>query len=137
MSASDKSTSDRVRSVAPWDFTAPKGDGTDVPNVPTPEGEALGRELARLIALDLETTTRRFPGSLPPCDECAFVAGTMPNRSPATLMDAIKCVIECDPFYCHKGVNENNPAPKRLCAGWVAAVSTDSRASEALRRRPS
>jgi hypothetical protein len=104
----------------PWDFSHSDDPAKNtVPNLPTPEGAALGKELARLVAPGFAKGRERFPGQLPPCDECAFVEGTVPNRSLATVMDALKCALECVPFYCHKGVTDDNP--KRLCAGWVAA----------------
>lgn len=107
---------------APWPYSAPKGDSTDVENLPTPEGEALGREIARITALELAKVKAQFPDAPDPCHDCAFRPGTTPNKSPATLMDALKAVIECDPFYCHLGVEEGE-TPKRPCAGWAAAVS--------------
>jgi len=32
-------------------------------------------------------------------------------------MNALKCVIERDPFYCHKGVVEDGE-PRVVCAGY-------------------
>lgn len=109
-------------SAVPWEFSY-DGPGPKVPNLPTPAGEELGREVARLAAPLLVRDAQRTPPSVPPCNDCAFVAGTLPNRSAPTLMDAIKCVVEVVPFYCHKGVGDEG-TPKRLCAGWVAMVGT-------------
>ena len=72
------------------------------PNLPTPEGRALGRELVRLV------------GSVPDaCDDCAFRAGTDPNGCGGTLLDAIACSVNGDPFLCH--------VHPRVCEGWRAA----------------
>ena len=79
-------------------------------NRPTPEGLELGSELVRLIEPVIK---RIFWDTDPRCSSCAFRAGTIPNGCPTTLMDALKCAMEGDPFYCHMG-------EKPLCAGWVA-----------------
>lgn len=84
-----------------------------IPNRTTPEGRALGSQMARLcnVALTGKTDLR--------CGTCAFRAGDhLANGSPETLMDAMKCVIEGVPFYCHE--------QDRPCAGWVASTFKDS-----------
>lgn len=102
---------------APWNFSTPTSDAKNaVPNLPSEKGAELGRELARLTRKELERS-----GGASPCDDCAFVEGTFPNRCAATLMDAIKCIIEAEPFYCHKGVTDGEP--KKLCAGWQAMTA--------------
>lgn len=66
---------------------------------------------AKLVAKGLACGVR--------CDDCAFTAGTLPNRCAPTLMDALKCVIEVVPFACHKG-----SAPgERTCGGWLDSVA--------------
>lgn len=45
------------------------------------------------------------------CDDCAFKLGTTPNQCPTTLLDVIKCVMEGEPFLCHKN--------GKACGGWV------------------
>jgi hypothetical protein len=87
-----------------------------VRNLPSPEGEALGAELARLTAAGMQG--RDFPE---PCRSCAFRAGTVPNRCLATVGDALKCVMEQVPFYCHEQVEGE---PTVLCRGYAAAMST-------------
>ena len=88
-----------------------------IPNLPTEEGQALGKELARLC--DIEAA--RNPGAPKRCRTCAFRAGDhVANGSPATLMDALKCVMERKPFWCHE-IDE--PGTDKLCAGWRAMVS--------------
>lgn len=109
-------------SEMPWDYSKPAEPGKGRPNLPTPEGQALGTELARLIAPRLAQVKELFPEVPPTCNECAFVAGTIPNGCAETLMDAVKCLAEREPFFCHKGVTDPNN-PKRLCAGFVAAMS--------------
>lgn len=102
----------------PWDFSKAPAPGEGHPNLPTPEGRALGRELARLCDAVEAEDLKRFPNQQPRCNDCAFRAGTQPNGCPETLMDAIKCVVEGAPFYCHKGMKEGEK-PKHLCRGWL------------------
>jgi hypothetical protein len=75
------------------------------PNLPTPEGRALGRELARLCDGEIGV------GRDDRCSTCAFRSGTVPNGCAPTLMDALKCMMERVPFYCHEQEG-------KLCAGW-------------------
>lgn len=73
----------------------------------TNEGRALGREMARLC--DGELAGKRDDR----CATCAFRAGDhLANGSPETLMSALKCALEGDPFWCHEH--------DRPCAGWAA-----------------
>lgn len=103
---------------APWDFSEPAEDHeTAIENLPTPEGMMLGRELARLADVEEARLRERFPRHHPRCDDCAFRLGTNPNGSVPTLMDAVKCVIEGDPFYCHKTLRDGEP--RHLCAGYA------------------
>lgn len=105
---------------APWDYIGQGTPETGVPNLPSPEGEALGVEIARMAANSEADYRARFPDAPPMCNDCAFRGGTEPNRRAATLMTALKCVIEREPFYCHKGIADAD-APKRLCGGWCVA----------------
>lgn len=83
---------------------------TDKPNARTPEGEQLGRELARLC--DGELAGKRDER----CRTCAFrLGGHIANGSPETLMTALKCALEGEPFWCHES--------DRPCAGWQAMRS--------------
>ena len=87
---------------APWDFVGGyDGEGEAILNVPTLEGRLLGAEIARL--------TPENDG----CDECAFRLGAEANGCLATVMDALKCVVEGVPFYCH--INDG------LCQGYLAS----------------
>lgn len=103
---------------APWDFSTAPAPGAGHENLPDPAGIALGAELARLADVEDERQRVHFRNQLPRCDDCAFRAGTRPNGCSETLMDAVKCVIELVPFYCHKGVKDGDD-PKRLCSGWA------------------
>ena len=116
------------RQRAPWAFSQAPAPGMGHPNLPTEQGRALGRQLARLCDLAEAEDLKRFPDQRPRCDDCAFRAGTVPNGCPETLMDAVKCMIEGKPFYCHKGVREGE-RPKRLCGGWMAMVSQPAEAA--------
>ena len=76
-------------------------------NQRTPEGAALGAQMARLC--DQELAGRRDDR----CGTCAFRAGDhLANGSPETLMTALKCAMERAPFWCHEH--------DRPCAGWAA-----------------
>lgn len=75
-------------------------------NVATPEGRALGVEIAWLC--DQEAVRLARDGR---CATCACRAGDHPaNGSPETLMSFVKCIAEREPFWCHE---EDRP-----CAGW-------------------
>jgi hypothetical protein len=39
-----------------------------------------------------------------------------------TLMDATKCLIEHEPFYCHQYFNADG-SPRDLCAGYMLLLS--------------
>lgn len=80
-------------------------DETGIPNLPTPETEALGRELIRL------TLGSEQPASM--CGDCAFRNGSQANRS-FTSYDVLQCLLNEEPFYCHHG--EDRP-----CAGFARA----------------
>lgn len=83
------------------------------PNEATPEGRALGRELARLCDAELSGKVDDR------CETCACRAGDhLANGSPETLMGFVKCVLERTPFWCHE-----RDAP---CAGWLAMRSPPS-----------
>ena len=81
-----------------------------VPNLPSPQGRALGKELARLCDGEIAKLDedRR-------CGTCAFRLGTYPNGCVATLIDALGCALKRQPFMCH----ESN----RPCAGWLSIRS--------------
>lgn len=103
----------------PWDF-APADGPTFGPNVPTPEGRELGIEVARHFENAWAKSLAQFPNQQPPCNDCAFKRGTDPNGCPETLLEAIKCVVEGVPFFCHKGVPDGE-TPKRFCMGWLVS----------------
>lgn len=112
---------------APWDYSKPVGDGDGYPNEPTEQGIALGKELARIADIAEAEQVKHFPNQLPRCDDCAFSAGTRPNGCSETLMDAIKCVVELNPFYCHKGCDADGN-PRHICRGWFLLVSGSDKA---------
>lgn len=78
-------------------------------NAPTHAGFELGYHLSRFCDNAPQLAER--------CFTCAFRQGTNANGSPVTTMDALKCVMEGIPFYCHETETPNDP--KRLCAGYV------------------
>lgn len=93
-------------------------------NEPSPEGRELGEQLARFVEIERE----RDPTLREPCFDCAFRKGAAPNGMAATVMDALKCVIEKTPFYCHLTYDDGK---ERLCAGWEALVDGKSPAGTA------
>lgn len=94
----------------------PTPDEASLVNDPTPEGAALGKHLARWVDAEMDG-----PRILRPrCSDCAFLKGTPPNQIAGTLMTALKCVIEKEPFYCH---SERGVRSGPLCAGWEALIN--------------
>jgi len=87
-----------------------------VPNRPTPEGRMLGTQLARLADEAEAESITRFPDTRVRCRTCAFRAGTIPNGCLATVMDALKCVMEDIQFSCHEHTSEP-------CMGWMEAAN--------------
>ena len=96
----------------PWDFsTTPEFGQPARRNLPTELGRTLGKELARLATVE----RLHSPKTLPlPCRDCAFQLGTDPNGCEETLMDAVKCIMEGQPFFCH--IEAGRP----ICAGYLA-----------------
>lgn len=89
-----------------------------VRNRPTPEGRELGAMLAKFCD-DAEPEARLKVPELPPrCQSCAFRNGPhVANGSPATQMDALKCVLEGVEFMCHQPDREG-----QCCSGWAMMV---------------
>jgi len=83
------------------------------PNLPTPEGRALGAEVVRLFETVAPKFYAKHPEARARCATCAFRPNTLPNGCPDTVMDALKCVIERSAvFGCHEEV-------QMPCAGYV------------------
>lgn len=57
------------------------------------------------------------------CSTCAFRRGTLPNGSPTTQMDVLKCIMEQVPFHCHEAHRKGE-----LCHGWFAATYAEIKA---------
>jgi hypothetical protein len=112
--------------TVPWDFSkAPAPGEPTIPTPASPEGAALGEQIARLCDVEERKQLARFPDQQPRCVDCAARKGTLPNQSAETLMDFVKCVVEGVPFYCHKGMRDDEE-PRRICAGWMVLASTGS-----------
>lgn len=98
-------------------------------NFTSPEGRELGAKLAQWCD-DAEPKARLVEPSIPPrCASCAFRRGDhLASGSPATQMDALKCLIERTPFGCHDVHRPDVP-----CSGWLMmmAASMDSAAMAA------
>lgn len=83
----------------------------------TPEGRAMGEQMARLT----EPVIQRLAALGEPdarCKTCAFRAGTVPNGCLQTQLDVFKSVMEQIPFGCHTPGGEPNG---KVCHGWYAA----------------
>lgn len=83
-----------------------------VRNVRTPEGIQLGANHVRLLG-------KKFREDDDRCRSCAFRLGTLPNGSPTTQMDILKCVMEGVPFHCHS--HDGGYGADKLCHGYVMA----------------
>jgi hypothetical protein len=92
------------------------------PNRPTPEGRLIGKELARLTDQAEPGVLAKFPDHARRCNSCAFTANTLPNGCLPTVMDALKCVMEGEIFYCHQPKPGPDGRPTTPCAGWMMAL---------------
>ena len=86
-----------------------------VRNRVTDEGRQVGEMLSR-FADEAEPRARLKCPELPPrCNSCAFRRGPhVANGSPATTMDALKCLLEGIEFQCHEPHRSGTP-----CSGWA------------------
>jgi hypothetical protein len=90
-------------------------------NVPTPQGRQVGEQLARLCD-KAEASMLAELGTAPyRCASCAFRRGTFPNGCPETVLDALKCVMEGVPFYCHHSEKDLTGKHIGQCAGYVVS----------------
>lgn len=84
-------------------------------NRATPDGHALGREIARLCDEAEPRARLKLPELPPRCASCAFREGPhLASGSPETLMDALKCAMEGVEFGCHDVHRLDHP-----CSGWL------------------
>lgn len=94
-----------------------------VKNRPTPEGRELGEQLARLFEQAFAEQLKQFPDMKQPCKTCAFRRGTFPNGCPDTVFDALKAVMEGDPFMCHHSPKNANGDYTEICIGWFVSYA--------------
>lgn len=92
-----------------------------VPNRPTPEGVALGTQMARFADIAEKRQLKEFPDMQKRCGTCAFRLGTVANGCPPTLADAIKAITEKDMFACHEKPNREEPV--NPCVGFMLLLS--------------
>lgn len=92
-------------------------------NFTSPEGHVAGEHLARFCDEAEPKARLRLPDLPPRCASCAFRAGKhLASGSPATQMDALKCVMEGVEFRCHDIHREG-----AVCSGWaMMMLATDS-----------
>lgn len=98
-------------------------------NRPTPEGIALGRELARLTDRAEEGLRDKFPNAKERCGTCAYRLDTIPNGCAETVLDAVKCALEFRTFDCHETMVKGKPA--QPCQGWLILCSASKGKVEA------
>lgn len=94
-------------------------------NAPSPDGVALGKELARLCDAAEREKRAWYPKHAERCVSCAFRGGSFPNGCAETVLDALKCVIEQRPFLCHMSPKDDTGEHAELCAGWLLSVDYD------------
>lgn len=98
-------------------------DASEQRNRVTPEGKAIGAQMARLC--DIEGAKLIAEGEWTEDERCrsyAFRLGTVPNGCPQTQMDALKSVMQQEPFFCHVA----DPGTQ-VCAGWFACVQASKK----------
>jgi hypothetical protein len=87
-------------------------------NVRTIEGAEAGRRMASYCDEAEPKARLLFPEIPPRCSSCAFRLGPhLANGSPATQLDALKCVIEGEAFYCHQHDRDGE-----VCSGWAMCI---------------
>lgn len=92
----------------------------------SPEGRAVGEQMARLADKACATLAAEGHVADDRCKSCAFRAGTVPNGCLQTQMDAMKAVVEDVPFLCHQKDRKGS-----ICHGWFAAEVALMRAEQA------
>ena len=83
-------------------------------NLPTPEGRKGGAMMVRLTEPAIAELIAQGEAD-ERCPTCAFRLGTLPNGCVETVMDAMKCGMEGEPFYCH-----DKHKAGEICHGWFA-----------------
>jgi hypothetical protein len=83
------------------------------------EPEIIEREAGYHLARYADQSVGAKPQVRERCGGCAFRFGTEANTYGPTILDAMKCVLERVPFYCHEGPLDK-AAP--ICAGWALCV---------------
>lgn len=92
-------------------------------NYRSPEGAELGRKMAEWCDAAEPKARLKCPELPPRCTSCAFREGKhLANGSPATQMDALKCVMEGKPFFCHQHDREGE-----FCSGWAMLALADGK----------
>ncbi len=96
-------------------------------NLPTPEGAAMGRELARFA--DIEEAKLSAAGNPVPkrCVDCAARLGTLPNQCESTLLTLIACTMtDGEEFMCHLAMSDGEPT--KVCRGYELLTQGITRA---------
>lgn len=89
-----------------------------VRNVATQDGRQLGKWMAEICDAAEPKARLKLPALPPRCASCAFRHGNhLANGSPATQMDALKCLLEGKEFQCHDVHRTDEP-----CSGWAMVM---------------
>lgn len=75
-------------------------------NLPTMSGALFGMQLPQI---DEDKV----------CKGCAFRKGSPANQCPSTVIDAERCLMEGETFFCHEEMNGSEPT--RKCRGYLQA----------------
>jgi hypothetical protein len=84
-------------------------------NTASEDGRKLGKWMAEITDAAEPKARLKLPDLPPRCASCAFRHGKhVANGSPATQMDALKCVLEGVEFQCHDVHRVGE-----VCSGWA------------------
>jgi len=83
---------------------------------PSVEEREAGYHMARFA----DAVAKEKPQVRERCHDCVFRFGTVANTSGVTVLNATKCALEREPFYCVHEPKVNGEEP--VCAGWALLV---------------
>jgi hypothetical protein len=87
----------------------------------TSKGAVMGQMLVKIAEPEIDQLIAKGEPD-DRCATCAFRSGTAPNQCEQTMFDAIKCVLEGHPFYCHdQTIGTGSQVQPQICQGYYAA----------------